>query len=133
MEIKFTIKDKHGLIRNLFKANKNIDDALETAIERNARRIKNTLEEIVQTRSGFMRDHIRISFSEQKRTFEVGWFKQDFMVAETRYRFYPPYVMEGTSKMTGHNTLLEAFNLNEPYFKKDLKNAINKGINKSRS
>lgn len=128
----FSVTNKIGMIRNIYRAVHNVDKELERALKRNGKKIQATAKALCPWRTGFMSRHIRLSFSNQGRTFEVGWYRKEFMIPKTRFRFYPPWVELGSQGRTPSLTIYRAMLTHEQDLKRDMRKAIRRGIDKSK-
>lgn len=72
--------------------------------------------------TGFMRDHIRLTFTPAGFGYDVGWKQSDFRAAGLAW--YPPFVIYGTRRMPARPFIEIAWNRERPTFTEAVKAVI---------
>lgn len=72
--------------------------------------------------SGNMRKLLKLRYTPQKLNFQVGWWERDF--ASEGLRFYPLYVVLGTSRAAANPVLTRVERMLRPGFKQEFINEL---------
>jgi HK97 gp10 family phage protein len=108
-----------GLVANLYAMRDEIaDDARELVAETGAREYQRAYD-LAPKDTGFMAEQLRLEFSEQGYTYELGYHEADFTAAG--FAFYPLYQEFGTSTMAAQPSLFPARAEIRPEFQRDLR------------
>jgi HK97 gp10 family phage protein len=127
---KVTIRNAQGVIANLHAKERDIVEAIEQEMVRGADLTHELTEEATPVDKGNMKRLLRKDISPNRRAFEVGWRQEDFLAEGLRW--YPPYVIFGTSKMPARPVLQEAYSHVEPIVGDNISRAIREAIRRRR-
>lgn len=80
--------------------------------------------------TGFMRGHVKTTYSDDGLVFETGWLESDFI--DEGLAFYPPHVEFGTVKMAAQPSLGPAVEEMVPRLQRDLAIAWKRSMRRGR-
>lgn len=130
-DLTFGVRDDRALIRNIYAADRIAVEAIRATTRRSGTRAYKAAQRYCPVDTRFMKDNMRLEFSDDDLIWELGWDEGDFEAAGLP--FYPPYQEYGTSRNVAQPSVTPAHFEEEPRYQRELARDIEAALARRRA
>lgn len=132
MRVTVKVRNTDGVSRKLEFKGKAARAELRKCVQRAGERVYQMAANLTPIDTGYMVDHLRLSFHREGFSYHLGWYAEDFVGTERIHGFsqtprprpfYVPYVVFGTSRHSGVNPLTPAQESDKQQFDQECQDA----------
>ena len=126
LQTSLSANDLAALVGRFQKENVRLNRELRKIVKQFHENVNTTTAATAPVRSGYMSEHVETRFAADRLAAETGWFRDTFLTDAhlTRGKFYPPWAEFGQEHHPGQPSLGPAFQLHQPAFVSDVRNAL---------
>jgi hypothetical protein len=130
-DLTFGVRDDRAVIRNVYAADRIAVEAMRATTRRSGNRAYKAAQRYCPVDTRFMKEHMRLEFSDDDLIWELGWNEFEFEAAGLP--FYPPYQEYGTDRHPAQPSVTPAHFEEEPRYQRELGRDIEAALERMRA
>lgn len=133
MRVTLRVRNAEAVALRLETRHKAIREALKGAVRRSGERVHASAQQLTPVDTGFMRDHLRLSFHREGFSYADGWYAEDFLGTTREHGwgrvpqprdFYVIPVVFGNHQRAGIDPLTPSLEDDRPLFRRECAEAM---------